>query len=91
MIKVSKNICFKIIGSHPTLSIIVICKTYVTIEPIYRNYCGVYPLSRDFKAFSFSISLPETETKRKEEGIRLHVLLHVFYIFYLRLLKTFLK
>ena len=49
MIKVSKNICFKIIGSHHTLNIIAICKTIVTTEPIYRTYHGAYPLSPDFK------------------------------------------
>ena len=49
MIKVSKNICFKIIGSHYTLNIIAICKTIVTTEPIYRTYHGAYPLSPDFK------------------------------------------
>ena len=85
MIKVSKNICFKIIGSHYTLNIIAICKTIVTTEPIYRTYCGVYPLSRDFKAFSLSVSLSEVGTKFKEErnyeGIRLHVLLDVFSMF----------
>ena len=101
MIKVSKNIYFEIIGSHYTLNIIAICKTIVTTEPIYRTYCGVYPISPDFKDFSFSISLSEVGNftislsevgaKGKEEGIRLHVLLDVFYIFYLRLLKTFLK
>ena len=78
-------------GSHHTLNIIVICKTHVATEPIYRTYCEVYPLSPDFKAFSFSILLYEVETKRKEEGIKLHILLDVFYILYLRLLKTFLK
>ena len=86
MIKVSKNICFEIIGSHDTLNI-AICKTIVTTDPIYKAYCGVYPLSHDFKAFSFSISLSEVGTKGKEEGIRLHVLFDVFNIFYLRLLK----
>ena len=85
MIKVSKNICFKIIGSHHTLSIIAICKTIVTTEPTYRTYRGVYPLSPNFKAFSLSVSLSEVGTKFKEErnyeGIRLHVLLDVFSIF----------
>ena len=52
-------------------------------EPIYRTYCGVYPLSPDFKAFSLSISLSEVGTKDKEKGIRLNVLLDVSYIFYL--------
>ena len=69
MIKVSKNICFEIIGSRHTLNIIVICKTFVETEPSYRTYCGVYPLSPDFKAFSLSISLSEVRAKRKEEGI----------------------
>ena len=41
-------------------------------------------------AFSLSISRSEVGTKGKEEEIRLYVLLNVFYIFYLRLLKTFL-
>ena len=91
MIKVSKNICFEIMGSHHTLNIIAICKTIVTTEAIYRTYSEVYPLSPHFKVFSFAISLSEVGTKGKEEGIRLHVLLYVFYIFYLRLLKTFLK
>ena len=90
MIKVSKNICFKIIGSHHILNIIAICKTIVTTEPIYKTYCGVYLLSPDFKAFSFSISLSKVGTKDEEEGIRLHVLLDVF-LFYLKFLKTFLK
>ena len=65
--------------------IISICKTVVTAEPIYKTYCGVYPLSPHFKAFSLSILLSEvgTEFKEKEnyEGIRLHVLLDVFSIF----------
>ena len=95
MIKVSKNICFKIIGSHHTLNIIVICKTFVATEPIYRTYCRVYLVSPDFKAFSLPISLSEVGAKSKEEGnyegIRLLVLLDVFHTFYLRLLKTFLK
>ena len=91
MIKVSKKICIKTIGSHHTLNIIVICKTYVATEPTCRTYCGNYPLSPDFKAFSFLISLSEVGTNGKEEGIRLHVLLDVFYIFYLGLLKKFLK
>ena len=52
MIKVSKNIFFKIIGSHHTLSIIAICKTIVTTEPIYKTYCGVYPLLPDFEALN---------------------------------------
>ena len=91
MIKVSKNICFKIIGSHHTLNIIVLCKTFVAKEPIYRTYCGVYPLWPDFKAFSFSILLSEVRTKGKEERISLYVLFDAFYIFYLRLLETFLK
>ena len=78
MMKVSKNICFEIVGSHHTLNIIAICKTIVTTEPIYRTYCGVYPLSPDLKVFSFSISLSEVGTKGKEEGIRLHVLVDVF-------------
>ena len=85
MIKVSKNICFKIKGSHHTLNIIAICKTIVTTEPIYRTYCGVYPFSPDFKAFSLSVSLSEVGTTFKVEGnyegIRLHVLLDVFCIF----------
>ena len=85
MIKVSKNICFKIIGSHHTLNIIAICKTIVTTEPIYRAYCEFYPLSPDFKAFSLSFSLFEVGTKFKEEGnyegIRLLVLLDVFSTF----------
>ena len=85
MIKVSKNICFKIIGSHHTLNIIGICKTIVTTEPIYRIYCGVCPLSPDFKTFSLSISLSEVGTKFRGEGnyevIRLHVLLDAFSIF----------
>ena len=69
MIKVSKNSCFEIIGSRHTLNIIVICKTFVATEPSYRTYCGVYPLSPDFKAFSLSISLSEVRAKRKKEGI----------------------
>ena len=69
IIKISKNICFKIIGSHYILNIIVICKTFVVTEPIYRTYCGVYPLSPDFKGFSLSISLFEVRAKSKEEGI----------------------
>ena len=60
----------------------VYIKTIVTTEPFYRTSCGVYPLSPDFKAFSFCISLSEVETKDKEEGIRLHVLLDVFFIFF---------
>ena len=31
------QIYFKIVGSHHTLNIIVICKTYVAKEPIYRT------------------------------------------------------
>ena len=59
---------------------IAICKTIVTTELIYRTYCGVYPLSPDFAAFSLSILLFEAGTKFKEERIRLHVLLDVFEI-----------
>ena len=95
MIKLSKNICFKIAGSHHTLKIIVICKTFVVSEPIYRSCSGIYPVSPDFKAFSLSISLSKVGAKNKEEGnyegIRLLVLFDVFHIFYLILLKTFLK
>ena len=62
------------------------CKTYVATEPIYRTYCGGYPLSPDFKAFSVSFSLSVVETKGKgegnDEGIRLHVLLNLFSIFF---------
>ena len=93
MIRVSKNICLKIMGFHHTLNIIVVCKTYAATEPIYRTYCRVYPLSSDFKVFSFSIPLSEVRTKFKtiiKEEDYLHYLLF-FYIFYLRLLKTFLK
>ena len=72
--------CFNIIESHHTLNIIVVCKTYVATEPIYRTYCGIYPLSPDFKAFSLSVSLSEVVTKGKEDGIRLHALLDVFSI-----------
>ena len=46
MLKVSKNICFEIIGSH---HLIAICQTIVTTEPIYRTYCGVYPISNILK------------------------------------------
>ena len=85
MIKVSKNICFKIIWSHHTLNVITICKTIVTKEPIYKTYCGVYPFSPVFKGFGLSISLSEVGTKFKEEenyeGIRLLVLLDVFSTF----------
>ena len=95
MIKGSKNICFKIIGFHHTLNIIVIYKTFVATEPIYRTYSRIYLLSPDFKAFSLSILLSEVGAKSKEEGnyegIRLLVLHDVFYILYLRLLKTCLK
>ena len=59
--------------------------------PIYGTYCGSYSLSPDFEAFSLPISLSEVVIKDKEERIRFHVLLDVFYIFYLRLLKSFLK
>ena len=48
MIKVSKNICFKIIGFHHTLSIIAICKTIgVSLSEVgtkfkeERNYEGI--------------------------------------------------
>ena len=68
MIKVSKNICFKVTGSHRTLSIIALCKTIVITETVYRTCCGVYPLSPDFKVFSLSVSLSEVGTKFKEEG-----------------------
>ena len=74
------SICFKITGSHHTLNIIAICKTHMAIEPIYRTYCGVYPLSPDFQTFSLLISLSEIGTKDKEERIKLHVLLD-FFIF----------
>ena len=84
MIKVSKNICFEIIGSYCTSNIIAICKTIVTTEPIYRTYCGIYPFSPDFKAFSFSISRSEVGTEGKKEGIRLHVFLDFFlYVFFI--------
>ena len=66
MIKVCKNICFKITGSHHTLKIIAICKMIVATEPVYRTYCVVYPLSPDFKIFSISILLSEVGTKFKE-------------------------
>ena len=89
MIKVLKNICFRIIGSHHTLNIIVESKTFVAIESIYRTYCGVYPVLPDFKVFSLSISLSEVGAKSKEEGnfegIILLVLHDVFHIFYLRI------
>ena len=91
MIKISKIICFKIIGSHHTLNIIVVCKTIVTTEPTYRTYCEGYPLSPYFKVFSLSISISEVGTKGTEEGIRLNILLDVFYIFYIIFLKAFLK
>ena len=66
---------FKIIGFHHTLGIIaILCKTILTTEPIYRTYCGDYPLSPDFEAFSLSISLSEVGTKGKAEGVRLNVL-----------------
>ena len=82
---------FQIIGSRHTLNIITICKMHMAMESIYRTYCGVYPLPPDFKAFNLSISLSEVGTKDKEEGIKFHVLFDVLYIFYLRLLKLFLK
>ena len=63
-LKVSKSMCFKIIESHHTLNIIFICKTYVPTKPIYRTYCGVNPLSPDFKVFSFSISLSQAGKTR---------------------------
>ena len=69
MIKVSKNICFKIIGSHHNLNIIVICKAFAATEPNYRTYCGVYSLSPDFRAFTLSISLSKVRAKSKEDGI----------------------
>ena len=69
MIKVSKNICFKIIGFHQTLNIAVVCQTFAATEPFYRTYCGFYPLSPDFKTFSLSTSLSEVRSKRKEEAI----------------------
>ena len=58
-----------------------ICKTILITEPVYRSYCGAYPLSPDFKAFSLSISLSAIETKGKEERKRLDVLSDVFSIF----------
>ena len=82
---------FKIIGFHHSFNIIAICKMHVATEPMYRTYCGVYPLPPDFKAFTLSISLSEVGTKDKKEGIRFHVLLDTFYIFSLRLLNSFLK
>ena len=45
------------IGSHHTLNIIAICKTILATEPIYRTYCGFYPLSSDFKDFYVFFSL----------------------------------
>ena len=63
----------------------------MAMKSIYRTYYGVYPLQPDFKAFSLSISLSEVGKKEKEEGIKFHVLFDVLYIFYLRLLKLFLK
>ena len=72
---------------HHTLNVIAICKTIVTREPIYRTYCGVYPLSPDCKSFSLSVSLSEVGTNFKEEenyeGIRLLVLFDVFSTFFL--------
>ena len=67
MVEVSKNICFKITGSHHTLNIFAICETIVAIEPIYRTYCVVYPLSPDFKIFSLSNSIFLVGTTLKEE------------------------
>ena len=69
MIKVSKNICSKIIGSHHTLKIIAICKTIVTTKPIYRTNCVVYPLLPNFKNFSLSILLSEVGTNSKKREI----------------------
>ena len=69
MIKVSGNICFKIIGSHQALNIIFICEMFVPTDPIYRTYCGFCPLSPNFKAFSLSISLSNLGAKSKEEGV----------------------
>ena len=51
------------------------------MEAIYKTYCGVFPLSPDFKAFGLSISLSEVGTKDKEEEIRFHVSLDVFLYF----------
>ena len=84
MVTVTKTICFKFIAFYHTLIIIVMCKTYVKTEPIYRTYCRVCPLSAEFIAFCLSISLFKVGTKSKEEenyeGIRLHELLDVFSI-----------
>ena len=61
------------------------------MELIYRIFCGVSLLSPDFKAFNLLNSLSEVGTKDKEEGIRFHVLLDVFFIFYLTLPKLFFE
>ena len=78
------------IGSHHTLNIIVINKTYASTKSIHRTYCLVYPLAFDFKAFSLSISLSQVGTKGNKERIRLLALLVSVY-FYFRLLKASLK
>ena len=56
----------------------------MAMEPIFRTYCGVYPPSPDFKAFSLS----DVGAKVKEEGKRFHVLLDVFLYFLLKTSKV---
>ena len=59
---------------------------YILNDSSNRTYCGVYPLSRDFKTFSFSTALSKVGTKCEEEGIRLHVI-HVFFYFLFKISK----
>ena len=88
MIKVSKKICFKIIGSHHTLIIIVICKTIVTTEPISRTYCEGHPLSSNFKVINFTIWC---RNKGQRRGNTIKCIARCSLDFYVRLLKAFLK
>ena len=77
MITVSKNICFILIGLHHTLNIIVISKMYVATESIYRTYCGVYPFSSEFKAFSLSIG----RNKEKRRGKKITCITFFLYVY----------
>ena len=84
--QLGKSFMDKFLPYHTSLNIIALRKTILTTESIYR----IYIRSPGLKAASFSVSLSKRRTKGKEEEIRLNVL-HVFYIFYLKHLGTFLE
>ena len=50
---------------------------YVATKSIYRTYCGFYPFSSDFKAFSLSIG------RNKEQRRRNKITCITFLLFFL--------